>query len=468
MQGRELHFIAIGGAGMSALALVCHARGARVTGSDQAESGYLRRLRNAGIEPRVGHDAESVPAGAEVVVSTAIEEDNVELVRARERGQRTIHRGKLLAEICAAKRLIAVAGAHGKTTTSGMIAHALRAAGADPAFLLGGELPGGGPEGGPANAAWGSGDWVVAEADESDGSFLELRPEVAVVTNVELDHHSHWGGERELIAAFAAFAASASALVRPAEPRLAGLDGAGSVLSFSIGGIAGSAPSTEKATLLAGNVVVVEGGSEFVVASDGLGEQRVRLSVPGRHNVADAVAAIGALERARGLDPDLPPIEDLIAGLASFPGMARRLERKGERDGALIYDDYAHHPTEVRATLEAARTLAPKRVVACFQPHLYSRTAMLAREFGEALALADVVCVLDVYPARERAEDHPGVSGWLVAAAAASAARGRRVYWTPGMDDAERLLRSILVEGDLLLTLGAGDIDGLAARLVSG
>ena len=305
MEGRELHFIAIGGAGMSGLALVAHARGARVSGSDRSESEYLNRLRAAGIEPRVGHDPESVPAGADIVVSTAIPEDNVELVRARERGQRVIHRGELLAEICAAKRLIAVAGAHGKTTTSGMIAHALRVAGADPGFLLGGELPGAGPGGGPANAGWGSSGWVVAEADESDGSFLQLRPEVAVVTNVELDHHSHWGGERELIEAFTAFAAPAAALVRPAEPRLAGLDGAGSVLGFAIAGEGGPGPA---AALLATDVVAIEGGNEFAIASEALGERRVRLSVPGRHNVANAVAAIGALQRARELDPDLPPI----------------------------------------------------------------------------------------------------------------------------------------------------------------
>jgi UDP-N-acetylmuramate--alanine ligase len=189
----------------------------------------------------------------------------------------------------------------------------------------------------------------------------------------------------------------------------------------------------------------------------------VELQVPGRHNVLNALAALAAC-RAAGAE-----VAESAPALASFTGARRRFEARGRtRSGAAVYDDYAHHPTEVRATLEAARTLSPRRVVACFQPHLYSRTAMLAKEFGRALALADVVCVLDIYPARERAEDFPGVSGWLVAAAAASAARGRRVYWTPAMDDAERLLDSILGEGDLLLTLGAGDVDDLAARLVEG
>jgi UDP-N-acetylmuramate--alanine ligase len=209
--------------------------------------------------------------------------------------------------------------------------------------------------------------------------------------------------------------------------------------------------------LAARDVVLGDGGSRFVV--DGVA---CELQVPGEHNVLNALAALEACGAA-GVS-----LADAAGALASFSGARRRFERRGvTASGALVYDDYAHHPTEVRATLEAARTLGPSRVVACFQPHLFSRTAMLARGFGEALALADVVCVLDVYPARERAEDWPGVSGWLVAAAAASAAHGRRVYWTPAMDDAFRLLSGLLSEGDLLLTLGAGDVDSLAARLVS-
>jgi UDP-N-acetylmuramate--alanine ligase len=462
MKGRRLHFIAIGGAGMSALALVCRARGAEVTGSDRAESGYLDRLRDAGIEPRIGHDAEAVPVDAEVVVSTAIPQDNVELAVARERGQRVLHRGELLAELCGAKRLIAVAGAHGKTTTSGMLAHALRAAGADPAFLLGGELPGAAPGGGPANAGWGEGEWVVAEADESDGSFLRLEPEVAVVTNVELDHHSHWGGERDLIDAFASFTARARAVVRPAESRLASLDGGGSLLGFAVPRPGDAAA----AGLIATDLEVVDGGTEFVAVSEALGEQRVRLAVPGRHNVEDALAAIGAMIEARELDPGLPPIEDLIAGLASFPGMARRLERKGEIGGALVFDDYAHHPTEVAASLAALRTLPHRRLIAVFQPHLYSRTQALAARFGRALAGADEIGVVDVYSARERAEGElAGVSGLQVAEATADAAPGRRVMWLGSLDRAESELRGALGPGDLLVTIGAGDVFRLADRL---
>ena len=379
-EGRELHFIAIGGAGMSALALACHALGARVSGSDRAESTYVQRLRAAGIAPLIGHDADAVPPGADIVVSTAIPDDNVELIRARERRQRELHRGELLAELCATKRLIAVAGAHGKTTTSGMLAHCLTSAGADPAFLLGGELPGAGADGAPSNARWGEGSWIVAEADESDGSFLRLAPEVAAVTNVELDHHSHWGGERELISAFAQFSAAAAALVRPAGPSLAALDGAGAVSGFAVQ--EPGAPPPAAAALLAADLHTVDGGTSFTLVSEALGELPARLAVPGRHNVADATCAVAALLAARELDPGLPPIEDLVAALGSFAGMARRLERKGERGGALIYDDYAHHPTEVAASLQALRELPHRRLIVVFQPHLYSRTKALARRFG--------------------------------------------------------------------------------------
>ena len=465
---RPLHFIAIGGAGMSGLALVCRALGHPVTGSDRVESAYLERLRAAGIEPIVGHDAAAVPAGADVVVSTAIPPENVELQRARERGQRIMHRGELLAEVCGRKRLIAVAGAHGKTTTSGMIAHALRVTGADPAFLLGGELPGAGPGGEPANARWGESPWVVAEADESDGSFLELDPEVAVVTNVELDHHSHWSGEGELIDAFARFAARAAAIVRPAEPRLAALDGAGSILGFAVAPPPGARAGVA-AALLASDLSSVEGGSRFRVGAAAIGEIDVRLAVPGRHNVADATAAIGALLSARELDPSLPPIEELAAALASFPGMARRLERKGTRSGAVIYDDYAHHPTEVAASLAALRELPHRRLIAVFQPHLYSRTKALAPRFGRALTAADEIGVLDVYPARELPVGPlEGVSGLAVVEAAADAAPGRQVWWLGDIDRAAQLLGDRLRDGDVLVTLGAGDVFRLGERLVGG
>ena len=452
---RRLHFVGVGGAGMSGLALVAMALGAEVSGSDRAESSYSERLRAAGFEPSIGHDAAHVPEGADVVVSTAIPVDNPELLRARELGLRVLHRGDLLAEAAALKRSIAVAGAHGKTTTSGMVAHVLRATGRRPAFLIGGELRAAG-----TNAEWGEGDWIVVEADESDRSFLKLSPDVAVVTNIELDHHTTYGSEADLIAAFDEFATKSGARIAWQQAPLEA-----DALRFGIG----------EGEFRADEVELRPGGSRFLVvgtqagtateagaATDAGGGTPVELRVPGEHNVLNALAALAACERA-GV-----PVPEAAPALAGFDGTGRRFEARGRAaTGALVFDDYAHHPTEVRATLEAARTLAPERLVAAFQPHLYSRTQHLAKQFGEALALADVVVVVDVYPARERAEDFPGVSGRLVAAAAARAGRGRPVFWLPSMEDALAELRSELREGDVLVTLGAGNVDWLAGEIGS-
>ena len=438
-EGRSLHFIGIGGAGMSGLALVADSLGAAVTGSDRAESPYWGLLRAAGIAPVLGHDAANVPAGAEVVVSTAIPEDNPELAAARAAGAPVLHRGDLLGELSRMKRTIAVGGTHGKTTTASMAALALLECGREPAFLIGGELRAAG-----TNAAWGEGEWAVIEADESDRSFLKLAREVAVVTSVELDHHATYGTVGALEQAFEEFAEPAALRVLGPELDRFG-DGRASV---SYGIAAGDLQARE--------LELYPGGARFSVE-----DVEVELRVPGRHNVLNALAALASC-RAAGLE-----LSDAGPALAAFTGAGRRFEEHGRTPtGALVYDDYAHHPTEVRATLEAARTLQPARLLACFQPHLYSRTRMLAREFGRALALADVVVVLDVYPARERAEDFPGVSGLLVAEAAADAAHGRPVWWLPRMSDAARMLRSELREDDLLLTLGAGDVDALAKELV--
>jgi UDP-N-acetylmuramate--alanine ligase len=425
---RKLHFVAIGGAGMSGLALVCHRLGAAVSGSDRAEGPYMEHLREAGLDPAVGHDAKAVPPDAEVVVSTAVGAENPELAIARERGQRLIHRGELLAEICATKRLIAVAGTHGKTTTAGMLAHALRAIGADAAFLLGGELPGAGGADRAANAGWGEGEWIVAEADESDASFLRLRPEVAVVTNVELDHHSHWSSRAELLEAFKSFCKPADGAALPAD----------------------------------GSLDELAEGRRIAGFDSDLPGPELDLRVPGRHNLLNARAALAALELARF------DVEAGAQALASFPGMLRRLELKGRRDGAMVYDDYAHHPTEVAATIAALRELEPKRLVAVFQPHLYSRTRALAGGFGRALAGADVIGVLDVYPAREEPVGPlAGVSGLDVVRAAADHADGRPVWWLVDAQRAERALAPRLREGDLVVTIGAGDIYRLADALVT-
>ena len=412
---RRLHFIGVGGAGMSGLALVCAELGASVTGSDRSESSYMERLRAAGLDPLVGHDAANLPEGTEVVVSTAIGADNPELALARERGIEPIHRGALLAELCAEKRLIAVAGTHGKTTTTAMLVWALRGLGADPAFFVGGEVPGLGTGGEAANAGWGSGEWVIAEADESDGSFLDLKPEIAVVTNIEMDHHSRWGSVAELRAAFAEFTAGARAVVRPEDSAL-----------------------------------------------------EIELAVPGHHNLLNARAAVLAAEAA-GFEP-----AKVAAALADFPGVKRRLELKGTRAGVRIYDDYAHHPTEVRAALSALREQRPGRLIAVFQPHLYSRTKAFGEEFGAALALADEVVVLDVYPAREQpVGELAGVSGLQVAQAAAERSGGRRVLWLPdpSADALARLLdrnHAVGVAEQVLVTIGAGDVFRLGEALISG
>jgi UDP-N-acetylmuramate--alanine ligase len=403
MHGRRLHFVGIGGAGMSGLALIAKALGAEVTGSDRAASGpYIERLRAAGIEPAVGHAAANVPDGAEVVYSTAVPPENPE------RRPPELHRAAFLAELTTLKPAICVSGTHGKTTTTSMIVHALIACGLDPAYAVGGEVRSTG-----TNAAWGDGPWFVVEADESDRSLLELHPRIAVITNAELDHHATYASLRDVLETFRAFAARAEHVVVPPELADAG---------------------------------------EIYTAAD------VPLGVPGEHNRLNAGAALAALRRA---GVDVP--HDV---LADFTGAGRRFEELGTTSsGARVVDDYAHHPTEVAATIAAARGLGPKRIVAVFQPHLFSRTQAEARGFGAALAAADLPVVTGIYPARERAEDFPGVSGLLVAEAAAD--HGAPVVWLPTLDEAHGFVARSLRPGDLVLTLGAGDVDELGHRLVA-
>lgn len=446
-ESRRLHFVGIGGAGMSGLALVCRELGAEVSGSDRADSSYLSRLREAGLEPAVGHDAANLPGGdVEVVRSTAIADGNPELALARERGLPIRHRGELLAELCGEKRLLAVAGTHGKTTTAAMLAWALRALGADPAFFVGGEVPGLGPGGGAANAGWGGGEWAVAEADESDGSFLELHPEVAVVTNVEMDHHARWGSVAELTEAFRRFLDGADAVALPGPT-----DGA----------VGPTRCAEDPNRLLHGDAKEAKRVVRF--ALDAPGPDDLGLRVQGAHNLLNARAALAAIELA-GMD-----VEAAARSLRDFAGVGRRLEYRGESRGARIYDDYAHHPTEVRAALGALREQGPRRLLAAFQPHLYSRTRALAEELGAALALADEAAVLDVYPAREEpVGELAGVSGLDVARAAADRMGGRPVLWTPTMEAARAALLPRLRPGATLVTIGAGDVFRLAEELVEG
>jgi len=440
--GRRLHFVGVGGAGMSGYARAAHALGAEVSGSDTAGGPYLERLAADGVlEARIGHRAENVPAGegVELVYSSAVAADNVERVAARERGIPERPRSELLAELSALRRTIAVAGTHGKTTTASMIVHALRACGMRPGWLVGAPIGGG-----LANSEWTGGEWLVVEADESDRSMLSLSVEIALLTNVELDHHATFSSLAQLQDAFRAFLALARTAIvvweRPELRALISAAGGVEIVGYDV-------PQP----------LLVPGGSRF----DWRGRE-VTLAVPGAHNALDAA---GALEAAclAGADAALA-----IDGLASFAGAGRRFQPLGEGpNGAVLYEDYAHHPSEIEATLRAARTLAHRRLVAVFQPHLYSRTALLAREFGRALALADAVVVLDVYPARERAEDHPGVSGLVIARASADAAAGRPVYWTPSFAEAEQVLRSVLASEDLCVVMGAGDVDALGRALVA-
>ncbi len=435
--GRQLHLVGIGGAGMSGYATVAAQLGAVVSGSDRSDSPVLDQLRADGIDARAGHDAANLPAASDVLVvhSTAVEEDNTELVAARERGLAVVQRAELLRELSALKRTIAVAGAHGKTTTTSMTAHVLLECAVDPAYLIGGELRSTG-----RNAAWGAGDWLVVEADESDRSMLALQAEVAVVTNVELDHHATYGSLQEVRDVFREF------LERPAQaviwdrPELLALRGGRPLVAYdAVGAELGDGASRLK---WRGHDVLVP--------------------VPGIHNARNAVAALEAAALA-GAEP-----ARAVSAIGGFRGAGRRFETLGRTaSGALVVDDYAHHPTEVEATIAAARTLGPRRVVAAFQPHLYSRTQHLAGAFGRALATADLACVLDIYPAREQAADFPGVTGRLVAEAVADAAPGREVLWLPRFDDAERVLADRLGEDDVLLVLGAGDVRALGEHLVA-
>jgi UDP-N-acetylmuramate--alanine ligase len=433
--GRRIHLVGVGGAGMSAYARAVHALGAEVSGSDAAESEQTRALASEGVlAAAIGHDAGNLPSGddVELYFSSAVPAANPERAAARERGLREAPRAALLGELSALRRTIAVAGTHGKTTTASMLVHALRAAGLDPGWLVGAPVGGGLP-----NAHWAPGEWLVVEADESDRSMLSLKVEVALLTNAELDHHGTFSSLGELRRDFRALLAGASAAVVWDRPEL---------LELASGDAVAYAPEELELT---------PGGSRFRWR----GEQ-VTLAVPGAHNATDAA---GALEAARLAGAEARPA---IAALAAFSGAGRRFQRLGaSAGGADVYEDYAHHPTEVAATLRGARTLEHRRLVAVFQPHLFSRTALLARDFGAALAHADITVVLDVYPARERAEDFPGVSGLLVAEATADSAGGRPVYWLPGFAAAERVLGGMLTAGDLCVVMGAGDVDRLARRL---
>ena len=385
LEGRRLWFVGIGGAGLSGYALLSHAWGAEVGGWDRVETPYLEHVRAAGIPVTIADDPEA-PEGWEAVVSTAF--------TGRVPGRA---RAELLAELVGLQDSIVVAGAHGKTTTAAMIAFVLDRLGLDPSFLIGGEVP---QLGGNARAGEG---WLVVEGDESDRTVQHLRPKIAVVTNVDLDHHTEFRSRAEVEQLFAAWLADVPQVVR----------------------------------------------------GDELGPVELDLAVPGTHNRLNAAAALAALELA-GVDR-----ADAEAALSEFTGVGRRLERRGTADGVTVLDDYAHHPAEIAATLDAVRNGG--RVLVLFQPHLFSRTRHLAHELGRALAAADAVAVTDIYPARE--ETVAGVTGKLVVDAIAETRPGMPLAWTPQVEDGARFLARRARDGDVVLTVGAGDVDR-AAELI--
>ncbi|HQR25794.1 MAG TPA: UDP-N-acetylmuramate--L-alanine ligase [Nocardioides sp.] len=448
-----VHFVGIGGAGLSAIARLMRERGVPVSGSDGADSPTLQALRDLGATVWVGHDAAHVAGADTLVVSTAVPEDNAEVAEARRRGLRLLPRSAGLAAVMHGRRVLAVSGTHGKTTTTSLLTVALQAAGADPTYAVGGDLAQTG-----TNAHTGTGDLFVAEADESDGAFLVYRPYAAVVTNVDADHLDHFGTVEAYRAAFEQFVDTVDAggflVCCVDDPGAAALAESARARGRRVVGV-GLAPAAD---LRATDVQVLEGRTTCTVTERGRVLGTLRLGIPGRHYLLDALAAL-----AVGLGLGLP-FDRLVAGLSSFTGTRRRMEPKGEEGGVRVVDSYAHHPREIVGDLEAARALAGGgRVVVAFQPHLVSRTRIFGEEMGRALAGADHVVVLDVYVAREAPD--PAVTGELVARAVPLPPE--RVEYVPDLEAVPAVLAARARPGDLVLTLGAGSVTTLGPRLLA-
>ncbi|WP_406259271.1 UDP-N-acetylmuramate--L-alanine ligase [Streptomyces nigra] len=446
------HFIGIGGAGMSGIAKILAQRGAAVAGSDAKESATAEALRALGVTVHIGHAAGHLADDAScVVVSSAIRKDNPELARAAELGVPVVHRSDALAALMDGLRPIAVAGTHGKTTTTSMLAVSLGELGLRPSYAIGGDLDAPG-----SNALHGDGDIFVAEADESDRSFHKYAPDVAIVLNVELDHHANYASLEEIYDSFVTFAdriTEGGTLVISADQ-----DGARELTRR----VAGRGPrvvtygEAQDADVRVLSVVPQGLKSEVTVLLDGQ-ELTFTVSVPGRHYALNAVAALAA-GAALGV-----PAAELAPAIAAYTGVKRRLQLKGEAAGAQVIDSYAHHPTEMTADLQAMRSAAGDgRIVVVYQPHLFSRTQELGKEMGEALALADASLVLDIYPARE--DPIPGITSELVV----DAARAAGADVTPVHDKSEvpSLVAGMTKPGDLVLTMGAGDVTDLGPLIL--
>ena len=448
-----VHFIGIGGAGMSGIARVMLARGLRVSGSDAKESLLLTALRAEGATVHVGHDAGHLGDARTVVASSAVRESNPELAAARARGLLVLHRSQALASVAAGRRVAAVAGTNGKTTTTSMLTVMLQQGGFDPSFSIGGELTESG-----TNAHHGTGDVFVLEADESDGTFVVYRPQVAVVTNVQADHLDHYGDAEGVERGFLAFAAT----IRPGGVLVACADDDGSarlaVRAAEQGVRIVTYGESEAADVRITGLRMDATGADLEVVRLGRRVGSGRVSVPGRHNVLNALAAFTAATEL-GM-----PVPTALAAMAAFTGTRRRFEPRGQAGGVRVFDDYAHNPGKVAAALATGRQVAGDgRLVVVFQPHLFSRTRDFAKEFGEALGQADEVVVMDVYAARE--DPVPGVSGALVADAVPLPRD--RVAFVASWSSVADAVRARLRPGDVLLTVGAGDVTMLADEVMA-
>ena len=453
----RVHFVGIGGAGMSGIARIMLARGVWVSGSDRSASAQLDELARLGATVYVGHAAEHV-AGVDTVVTTpsAIGDRNLEIVAARQLGIPVIPRAAALASIMTGKRGIAVSGTHGKTTTTSMLTTVLRHGGADPSYVIGGILAETG-----LGADEGSGDWFVAEADESDGSFLMLSPTAAIVTCIEAEHLDNYKDLAEIEATFAAFIGKlpdGGLLVAGRDdPRAAALaEVAGGTAELRVRTYGESPEADYRVTGVTGLGMATRLTVQPGERAAALEPVTLTIGVPGRHNALNATAAFATAVEL-GVSPGLA-----ASGLAAYRGVARRMEPKGEADGVRVLDCYAHHPTEIAADLTAAREVADGgQVIAVFQPHLYSRTRFFAAEFGAALGLADEALVLDVYAAREAPE--PGVTGMMIVAAVP----GGRARFVPDAAAVPDVIAGLAKPGDLVLTMGAGDVTLLGPKIVA-